>query len=489
MAVRTRFAPSPTGFLHVGSARTALFNWLLARSADGQFVLRIEDTDVARRVEGAEALIMDALRWLGIDWDEGPDAGGPYGPYVQSERLELYRERATELLESGHAYVCFCPSERLERLREEQAARKRPPRYDRHCRDIEPGEAAERMARGEPCVIRLRTPTSGQTVVHDFLRGELKFRNSTLDDVVLLKSDGYPTYHLASIVDDHEMRISHVMRAEEWIPSAPRHVLLYEAFGWEPPVFVHLPLILGADRSKLSKRSGDVDLLHYRRQGYLPEAMVNYLAFLGWTPRATSEILSREELVRLFALEQLSPSPSVFDIERLNWVNRQHLKRLPVEELAAKVAPYLQDAYGRATRHEGTALSAEAWLRSLVEAVRDELNRLSDIADSARFVFVDEFVIEEDAQQALSHPSASEVLRAFAESWAALPAHDYDHADALFKRLRKEFKESQGLSGKLVMQPIRAALTGSLRGPCLVVVSILLGRERCLQRVRAATPS
>jgi len=484
MVVRTRFAPSPTGFPHIGSARTALFNWLFARSAGGQFILRIEDTDVARQVEGSDAMMMDALRWLGMDWDEGPDVGGPYGPYVQSQRLELYRRYANRLLGGGDAYRCFCAPGRLE-----QAAREQPPRYDSRCRSIAPEDLEERAARGEPFVIRFKTPTSGETVVRDLLRGPMRFQNSTLDDLVLLKSDGYPTYHLANVVDDHLMEITYVLRAEEWIPSTPRHVLLYEALGWEPPVYAHPPLILDSDHSKLSKRSGEVSVLEYRRLGYLPEALANYLAFLGWTPKAEDEILSLAELVGLFSLEHLSHSPSVFDIGRLNWFNRQHMKRLPADELAKRVAPHLREAYRSATRHEGTSLTAQQWLQTLAEAVRDELDCLSDIVTSSRFAFAGSVEMDSDAAEALRHPDAADVLRAFAEGWAVLPKRDYEAADAFFGDLRKRFKNASGLSGTLVMQPIRAALTGSLKGPCLVKVSILLGEDRCLERVRAALKS
>lgn len=484
MTVRTRFAPSPTGSPHVGSAHTALFNWLFARSAGGQFIVRIEDTDTARRVDNAAEMMMRALRWLGLNWDEGPGVGGPSGPYVQSQRLPLYQRHATRLVERGLAYRCFCSRERLQQVRTRQAARHLSPHYDGRCRDIPPQRAEERADSGEAFVIRFRTPADGETVVRDILRGDTVFHNGKLGDFVLLKSDGYPTYHLASVVDDHHMRISHVLRAEEWLPSTPLHLLLYEAFGWEPPAFAHLPLILEKDRSKLSKRSGDNSVLEYRRLGYLPEALVHYLSTLGWTPKSGERTLSPEELARLFSLKQLSRSPSVFDTERLNWFNRKYLKRLPVESLAEHVAPYLKEAYGCATRHDGTSLSAQGWLHLLVEAVRDELSCLSDIANSSRFAFAERPEADEDARKALAQPHAAEVLRAFADGWTRLPSHDYDTVEAFFDELRKELKSERGLSGKSVMQTVRAALTGSMKGPCLVAVAALLGRERCLARVR-----
>jgi len=489
MSVRTRFAPSPTGLPHVGSAHTALFNWLFAHSASGQFILRIEDTDAARQMDDAAAAMIQALRWLGLDWDEGPDVGGPHGPYVQSQRLELYHGHAMQLVEEGAAYRCFCSRQRLEQVRREQTARRQAPHYDGHCRDIPPQQSARRADSGESFVIRFRVPAEGETRMQDLLCGNIAFHNATLGDFVVLKSDGYPTYHLANVVDDHFMRISHVLRAAEWVPSTPFHVLLYGAFGWEPPAFAHLPLILGPDRSKLSKRSGGASLMEHRRLGYLPEALVHYLATLGWTPQPGSSTLSAEELVALFSPEQLSRSPSVFDTERLNWFNRQYLKRLSVDELTEQVVPYLQEAYGCSTRHEGTSLSAEEWLHTLVDVVRDELSCLSDIVNSSRFVFSDNVASDAEAQEVLAQPPAIDVLQAFADGWARLPVHDYDTAEAFFKELRRRFKAERGLSGKSVMQPIRAALTGNMAGPCLVAAATLLGRDRCLARIRTSLAS
>lgn len=489
MSVRTRFAPSPTGLPHVGSAHTALFNWLFARSMEGQFILRIEDTDTSRLVDDAVEAMMEALHWLGLGWDEGPDVGGPYGPYVQSQRLELYHRHAMQLVEEGIAYRCFCSRQRLAQVRRGQTARHQAPRYDGRCRDIPARQSVARADSGESFVIRFRTPTEGETHVHDLLRGTMAFHNATLNDFVLLKSDGYPTYHLASAIDDHFMGISHVLRSEEWVPSTPLHVLLYEAFGWEPPAFGHLPLILRPDRSKMSKRSGDTSLTEYRRLGVLPEALVHYLATLGWTPKPGKSTLTLEELASLFSPSQLSRSPSVFDTERLNWFNRLYLKRLSVEELTERVVPYLEEAYGCSTRHEGTSLPAEDWLHTLVDAVRDELHCLSDVVNASRFAFADEAPVGTEAREVLSQSHAAEVVQAFADGWARLSIHDYDAADAYFKELRRAFKAERGLSGKSVMQPVRAALMGNLAGPCLVAAATLLGRDRCLARIRTALTS
>src|SRR5215831_9315965 len=331
--VRTRFAPSPTGFPHIGNYRTALYAWLLARHHGGQFVLRIEDTDRARFVPGSLEAIMDGLRWLGLTWDEGPDAGGAYGPYTQSERLDIYRERAEWQVEHGHAYYCYCTVERLERLRAEQTARKEPTGYDRHCRHLSAEERATREAEGLGAVVRFAAPLEGETVWRDALRGEITVQNRTLDDMVLLKSDGYPTYNFANIVDDHLMAISHVIRGEEYIPSAPRYAQVYRAFGWEEPVVVHVPLVLAPDRSKLAKRHGALPLLDYRDMGYLPEAIVNFLVLLGWSYDDKTEFFTLDELITAFDLKRVSTSPAIFDKARLGWFNGQYIRRLSPAEL------------------------------------------------------------------------------------------------------------------------------------------------------------
>ncbi|MGA2284712.1 MAG: glutamate--tRNA ligase, partial [Dehalococcoidia bacterium] len=321
MTVRVRFAPSPTGIPHVGNIRTALFNWLFARHEGGGFVLRIEDTDQTRLVSEALDAIVASLRWLGLDWDEGPEVGGPHGPYFQSQRLERYHRAADELIAKDAAYRCYCSPERLEQVRAEQTRRKEPPRYDRRCRFLSDAECAQEEATGIKPVVRFKTPLSGRTEFDDVVRGHVAFENETLDDFVLLKSDGFPTYHLANVVDDHVMEISHVLRADEWLPSTPRHLLLYAALGYAPPVFAHLPMILGPDRAKLSKRHGAVSLLEYKRQGYLPEVMFNFLGLLGWSLDDHTEIISREEFIRHFSLERIVKNPAIFDVEKLTWMN------------------------------------------------------------------------------------------------------------------------------------------------------------------------
>src|SRR6185437_10219397 len=309
---RVRYAPSPTGFPHVGNIHTALFNWLYARHTGGTFLLRIEDTDQDRIAAGSLEAIYESLRWLGMQWDEGPEVGGPFEPYFQSERLPIYRGYADQLIASGHAYRCFCTLERLAEVRAAQEARKEPPRYDRFCRYLGRAEQEQRARDGEPCVVRLAVPETGETSFHDILRGEITFKNELIDDQVLLKSDGWPTYHLANVVDDHLMEITDVLRGDEWISSTPKHVLLYDFLGWEPPRFGHFPILLTMNRAKLSKRRGAPDILDLRTRGYLPEAVVNFLALLGWAPEDKTEVLSRDALIRQFTLERVGATPAIY---------------------------------------------------------------------------------------------------------------------------------------------------------------------------------
>ncbi len=341
-SVRVRYAPSPTGYPHVGNIRTALFNWLFARRCGGSFLVRIEDTDVSRRIEGALEAILDGLRWLGLDWDEGPEVGGKYGPYFQSQRLDKYREVAESLVAQGYAYHCYCSPERLEAMRAEQTRRKQPPGYDRHCRDLSQAERSKKEAEGIVPVVRFKSPLEGQTRFTDLIRGEVVFENSTLDDLVLLKSDGYPTYHLANVIDDHLMEISHVLRAEEWLSSTPRHLLLYQALGFAPPQFAHLPMRLGPDRSKLSKRHGAVSIIEYREQGYLSEAMVNFLALLGWSLDDKTEMFTMEELKRRFSIERISKTAAIFSLKKLDWMNGIYIRKLSHEALLERGMPFLE---------------------------------------------------------------------------------------------------------------------------------------------------
>lgn len=337
--VRVRFAPSPTGYLHIGGARTALFNWLFARKMGGKLILRIEDTDIERLKEDSVSQILTSLKWLGINWDEGPEAGGEYGPYYQSERFDIYKKYAQQLLDEGKAYYCFCTTEDLAAQREKQRAAKQPFRYARTCRDIPAEEAKARIAAGEPYSIRIKIPAEGSITVHDLIHGEVTFNMDQFDDFVIVKSNGIPTYNFAVCVDDHLMGITHVLRAEEHLSNTPKQLLVYEALGWEPPKFGHMPMILAMDRSKLSKRHGATSVEEFRSQGYLPEAIINYLTLLGWGPGDEREIFTLEETVKLFELEQMSKKAAIYDTKKLTWMNGQYLSELPLEKFCRMLSP------------------------------------------------------------------------------------------------------------------------------------------------------
>src|SRR5438093_4264552 len=479
MTVRTRYAPSPTGEPHLGNMRTALFSWLLARHHDGKFFLRIEDTDQARYVESGIEAQMEALRWLGLTWDEGPDVGGPYAPYTQSERLEVYREHAERLIETEHAYLCYCSPERLEEVRKAQQVRKEPPRYDRHCRDLSPKEQRAKEAEGIGPVVRFKTPLTGETVTHDVLRGSVTFRNETLDDFVLLKSDGYPTYHLAAQVDDHLMETTHVLRGEEWLPSAPRHFLVYEAFGWEPPAFAHLSRILGPDRSKLSKRHGAHAALEYREQGYLPDAVVNFLALLGWSLDDHTEIIDRETLIRHFDLDRVLTNPAVFNAEKLLWLNGVYIREMPDDKLAEEAAPFLERHLGRPGDRD--------LLRRIVPLVKERIKLLGEIVDMADFFFTGG-ELEYDVGTLLGKRYAddpSEALKALAAVIARLEALEAWVHEALESAIRPLAEELGVKTGEL-FGLLRVAVTGKTATPPLFETMEILGRKRTLERLSTA---
>lgn len=479
--VRVRYAPSPTGYPHIGNIRTALFNWLFDRHSGGQFIVRIEDTDQARKVEGALDNILDSLRWLGLDWDEGPDAGGDCGPYFQSERLELYRGHVRRLLEAGHAYKCYCSSERLERMRAEMAARKESMRsYDRHCRDLGPTEQAEFEARGTAPVIRFKIPLEGSTTFHDLIRGDITFENSELDDLVLLKSDGFPTYHLANVVDDHHMRISHIMRADEWLSSTPRHVLLYEAFGWEVPLYAHLPMILGPDKSKLSKRHGATSVTEFRDAGYLPEAMLNFMALLGWSLDDKTEIFSREELIRHFTIERISKTAAVFNHEKLLWMNGAYIRDLDPDDLATRLLPVLErDLPSSVPR----PISRE-YVRQIVPLIQERINTLNEAAVYADFFFVGEVDYEPASLigKKMTPESTLNALKAAHAKLEALDGFDHDTLETTLRALAEEL----GLKAGQLFSPLRGATTGRTAAPPLFETMAVLGKQKCVRRIEAA---
>ncbi len=484
--IRVRMAPSPTGDLHVGGARTALFTWLFARHHNGDFVLRIEDTDQKRFVDESLKGIIEALRWLGLDWDEGPEVGGPYGPYVQSERLPLYQEHAEWLVEHGHAYPCFCSEERLKQVNEEQRQRSEPPGYDRHCRNLTPEQVADYRAQGIAPVIRLKVPESGVTVVPDLIRGNIEFENRVLQDAVLLKSDGFPTYHLAVVVDDHLMEISHITRAEEWIPSSPMHVLLYDAFGWEPPIFAHLPVILRPDgKGKLSKRDGAVGVLEYKKNGYLPEALTNYLALLGWSS-GDEEMFTREDLIQKFDLADVHPSPARFSFEKLIWMNQKYVNHvLTLDDFAMRSVPFLQEA-GLVTEAASDPESDEfAYVRTVVELVKDRARILTEVVEDTDFFFIEELPDYDPDSLIPRKDHPEEVEPALKRVVEIVETSDLDDEDNIQAQLRALAKELGLKAGQLFM-PIRVATTGRTIAPGLFETLRVLGRDRSLERLNLA---
>ena len=393
MEVRVRYAPSPTGLQHIGGIRTALFNYFFARSSGGKFILRVEDTDRERYSDESLEDLYSTLSWLGIEWDEGPVVGGPYGPYIQSERFDLYKKYAEQLVAEGKAYYCYCSPERLEALRKEQAESKSEYQgYDRHCANLTAEERAELEAQGIKPVIRLRVPTEGKTTFHDILMGDITRRNRDISpDPIILKSDGFPTYHLANVIDDHLMHITHIMRAQEWIPSGPLHVLLYNAFGWEVPQYCHLPMVMGKDGQKLSKRHGSTAVRDFRAKGYLPEAIINYVTLVGWSLDGSTEFFTKDELEKCFRLENIHKSPAVFDYKKLDWFNGQYIRAASDERIGELVTPYLQEA---GFVHDPLTEDEKSLVSKLVPSVKERMKVLSDVVPLTAFIFRDEPVTD-----------------------------------------------------------------------------------------------
>lgn len=477
--VRVRFAPSPTGLPHVGNIRTALFNWLFARHSKGQFIVRIEDTDVARWVKGAIEAILESLHWLELDWDEGPEVGGEYGPYFQSQRLDIYRVIAQQLVKQGDAYLCYCSPERLEQMRAEQMRRKEPPGYDRRCRNLSARERVQLEIQGIIPVIRFKTPLDGETRFDDLIRGQVVFDNRNLDDFVLLKSDGYPTYHLANVVDDHLMEISHVLRADEWLASTPRHVLLYEALDYQPPLFAHLPMILGPDRSKLSKRHGAVSILDYREQGYPPEAVVNFLALLGWSLDDRTEIISREQLVRDFSLERIAKAGAIFNTDKLNWMSGVYIRQLNAEEFLQRVLPFLEAGLPQGIERP---LSTE-YVQQIAPLIQERITTMGEAAEYAEFFFVDELDYDPALLSAdVTDEAALEALQAANKGLQDLDSFDASSLEGVLRPLASEL----GLKTGEFFGLLRVATTGRTAAPPLFQTMAILGRERCLKRIEAA---
>ncbi len=470
MSLRVRYAPSPTGLHHIGGARTALFAYLLARSAGGTFILRIEDTDRARFDPAALEDIYDTLGWLGLRWDEGPKVGGPHGPYVQSERVERHRAVAERLVDTGRAYRCYCDPARLARVREAGSG------YDRRCRDLSAAERRQHEDRGTPSVVRFKVPLDGATRYEDDLLGSIERRNSDINpDPVLLKSDGYPTYHLAAITDDHDMRVSHILRAQEWVSSAPLHVLIFRACGWEPPRYAHLPVVNGPDGKKLSKRHGAMSVAEFRDQGYLPEALVNYMALLGWSLDGERELFTLRELEQAFSLERLHASPAVFDADKLRWMNGTYIRALPPEELAGRLAPWLATS---------GAADPERVARPVAELVRERLTVLGDTIPMAGFLFATKLDYDGGAlvPKRLDGARTARVLERARDLVDAACGPDEAPAEQAFRTAADEL----GVKFGDLMMPVRVAITGARVSPPLFGSMRILGAETCRDRLRAA---
>lgn len=483
MSVRVRYAPSPTGKQHIGSVRTALFNYLFARSAGGTFILRIEDTDRERYQEDALADIYETYNWLGFHWDEGPDVGGPHVPYFQSERQAIYQKYAEQLVASGHAYYCYCSSERLEEMRQEQERTKQGSGYDRRCRNLSAEELAKCRDQGVKPVIRFKIPLEGVTTFHDELLGDVSKANVDINpDPVLLKSDGFPTYHLANIIDDHLMEITHVLRAQEWLPSCSLHVLLYAAFGWKPPKFCHLPMVLGSDGQKLSKRHGSTSAVEFRKAGYLPEALLNYIALLGWSYDATREFFTLKELEQLFSLEKLNKAPAVFDYKKLEWFNGMYIRKKTDEELKAALIPFMQDAglMSKPATHD-----EERKLLHTVPLIKERLKFLSEAPAMVGFIFNEEippYPPEDLIPKKMDKTQTGQLL----EANKALLTEFEKHTDAENEQLYKASADKLGVKLGDFIMPLRVALSGSKVSLPLFESIRIMGQTKALKRVEQA---
>jgi glutamyl-tRNA synthetase len=468
--------------MHVGGLRSALFNWLFARHHGGTFILRIEDTDRRRYAPEALTDFLASLRWLGLDWDEGPEVGGNYGPYFQSERVDLYQKYSRQLVENGHAYYCFCSPERLAHLREEQQRRKEFVGYDGHCRDLDPGQSTGRVVAGDVAVVRLKMPQTGQTTFHDLIRGDISVENSTQDDLILLKSDGYPTYHLANVVDDHLMAITHIMRADEWISTAPRHVRLYQALGWNMPVIAHLPLVLDpSGKGKMSKRKktgpGGQELpvlvRDFQAAGYLPEAMFNFLALVGWSYDDHTELMTREEIIERFSIGHINPAPAAFNYDKLDYVNGVYIRDLEIGDLAERMMPFLERA----------GLDADREMASrLAPLIRERMKRLDEAPGLVDFFFVEELPSYDPAKLIPKKMDAAGTRVLLGQTRAVLDEVSPFTHDSLEAALRG-LAEAMGVKVGQLLTPIRVAACGRTVAPPLFGTLEILGRERVLERL------
>lgn len=474
--IRVRFAPSPTGYLHIGGLRTALYNYLLARHNKGKFILRIEDTDRNRFVEGAVDNLIDTLKWVGLDYDEGPDKTGDYGPYMQSERLPIYKENIEKLISVKKAYYCFCSQERLKEVREKFQKEGLQPMYDKHCLHLSESERNEKLEAGIPYVVRLNVEPGKQIVLNDTVRGEVTFNSDIVDDQVLIKSDGYPTYHLANVVDDHYMKITHVIRGEEWLPSTPKHIILYDYFGWEKPVFAHLPLLLNPDKSKLSKRQGDVAVEDYRSKGYLQEALINFVALLGWNFADDKEFYRMDELIEKFSLDGVNKAGAVFNIEKLNWLNAEHLRSKPLGELINLLREELKH-----TKYLSARFSDE-FLGQVIEAMKERVSFIKEIPEKGSYLFEEPEEYDEAVVKKRWKTDSAEHLKILVEEFSKLSnpqKEDYEHA-------LRQTAEKLGIGTGKLIHPVRLAVSGVGGGPGVFDILYIIGKDSTIDRLNKA---
>lgn len=478
--IRVRYAPSPTGHLHIGNARTALFNYLFARHNDGEFIIRIEDTDLKRNIKDGEKSQLENLMWLGIDWDESPANPGSYGPYRQSERKEIYQPLIDQLLASNRAYKCYCTEAELEAEREAQRARGEMPHYGGTCANLTPEEQAEKEAQGLEPVIRFRVPRNTEYAFHDIVKGDIVFESDNVGgDFVIQKRDGMPTYNFAVAVDDHLMKITHVLRGDDHIANTPKQLMVYDAFGWQAPEFGHMTLIINSETGKkLSKRDESIlqFIEQYRELGYLPEAMFNFIALLGWSPIGEDEIFSKDELIKMFDPNRLSKSPAAFDAKKLEWVNNHYIKAMPVEQLVKMCLPYLVAA-GRV--EENPTSEKLEWVQKIVSLYQPQMSYAAQIVELSDLFFVEHPTLDEAAKEVLANDTVPIVLQAFKEKLTALPVVDAQSVKAAIKEIQKE----TGVKGKNLFMPIRIAVSGQMHGPELPDTVELLGREKALNHL------
>jgi len=472
--VRVRYAPSPTGYIHIGNLRTALYNYLFARHQHGDFILRIEDTDRTRYVSGAVENLIYTLDWAGLDYDEGPVKDGTYGPYMQSERLDIYKKHSDILLEKKKAYYCFCTPERLSALREEQQKQKVPfAKYDKHCLHLPEEEIKRNLSDGIPHVIRLNVEPGKTIKFHDFIRNDVEFSSDVIDDQILIKSDGFPTYHLANVVDDHLMEISHVIRGEEWLPSTPKHILLYDAFGWELPVFAHLPLLLNPDRSKLSKRQGDVAVEDYKKKGYLKEALLNFIALLGWTAGDDKEYYDMDELIQSFSLERVNNSGAIFDTDRLNWLNAEHLRKKSDEEILKMLRDELKDS-----KYSSLEFSDE-YLISVIKVMRERVSFIKEIYEKGFYFFEEPESYEEASVKKGWKEQSPDILKKYAEKISSIENPTREDFEKVLNDVATEMNVGKGN----VIHPLRLAVSGVSGGPGINDIVYIIGKEKTINRI------